>query len=656
MSVTESKAKSPARASKKTVKPANAAALKIALEAAQIEMVPLSALVKSPLNVRTIPYPVESVRELADTIAAIGLLQNLVVHALPDGLLGVAAGGRRLTALQLLCAEQRIDADYRVAVKRVSDELAAVASVAENSQRVAMHPAEQITGFRTLSAQGKTPEQIGGQLGYSTLHVKRMLKLANLAPELIALLAENTIDVEQCQSLSLESDPARQMAIYQQVKAEYSRAPAHLLKRAIIDTEISIGDPRFVFIGREAYEAAGGVVREDLFSAEEGSGTADRVLLDRLVQEKLAATAQAIQQDEGWAWSLAREMPLKNYGEDRERYLLLPVPEGQYSADEQQQLDELYAAQEAAETYEDEVAIQVLIEDIESAAAIRAWTPEQKAACGVVVSLTDGQLCVQRGVQLKEADKGEADAGCEPVSIPRTSDVADGVSLPLLTKMSSERTLAVQAALMQQPERAVAVLAWTLCRRVFAFTVGTGAVQVSLSCHHSCLTEDAPSGKDGAAFVALMQEKERLASRLPPLWERDVTSFFSLSGEDLLALLSFCTACSVDGVQTREYGHTTRSRLDPLESAIGFHLRDWWQPTKDNFFMHMPKPAIIALLNEAGLSGAARDAEKMKKSDAAEHAEQALSGTRWVPGWMHSPEQAEADTAVDVDIHPADAA
>ena len=55
MSVTESKAKTPAKTSKKVVKPAESAALKAALEAAQIEMVPLSALVKSPLNVRTIP-------------------------------------------------------------------------------------------------------------------------------------------------------------------------------------------------------------------------------------------------------------------------------------------------------------------------------------------------------------------------------------------------------------------------------------------------------------------------------------------------------------------------------------------------------------------------------------------------------------------------
>lgn len=110
MSVTESKAKAPVKTSKKSVNPAESAALKAALEAAQVEMVPLSALVKSPLNVRTIPYPADSVREMADSIMAIGLIQNLVVHSLPDGMSGVAAGGRRLAALQQLLSEQRIDA------------------------------------------------------------------------------------------------------------------------------------------------------------------------------------------------------------------------------------------------------------------------------------------------------------------------------------------------------------------------------------------------------------------------------------------------------------------------------------------------------------------------------------------------------------------
>ncbi|SUG44912.1 Uncharacterised protein [Salmonella enterica subsp. arizonae] len=47
------------------------------------------------------------------------------------------------------------------------------------------------------------------------------------------------------------------------------------------------------------YESAGGVVREDLFSAQEGDGTADGVLVERLVQEKLESAALAIELQEG---------------------------------------------------------------------------------------------------------------------------------------------------------------------------------------------------------------------------------------------------------------------------------------------------------------------------------------------------------------------
>lgn len=656
MSVTESKAKAPARTRKKTVKPAEATALKAALEAAQIEMAPLSALVISPLNVRTIPYPVESVRELANTILAVGLIQNLVVHTLPDGRSGVAAGGRRLAALQLLLSEQRIDAGYLVIVKRVSDELAAVASIVENSQRVAMHPAEQIRGFRTLSEQGMTPAQIGDQLGYSSRHVQRMLKLANLAPELIALLAEDKLDVEQCQALSLENDPVRQVQVYEQVKATYGCTPAHLLKRTITDTEIPVSHARFVFIGREAYEAAGGVIREDLFSAQDGDGTAGSVLVDRLVQEKLESAALAIQMQEGWAWSLARETVVKNYGDDREHYLLLPEPEVQYTADEEQRLDELYATQEAALAYEDAADIQALIDDIECTAAGRAWTPAQKATAGVVVSLCGSELCVQRGVirtdDLPDENSAGTGASAEPaggVTTLSRPDHAEGISLPLLTKMSSERTLAVQAALMQQPEKATALMVWRLCSCVFSgYSTMSNPFEINLTVSHHSLTANAPSGRNGAAFTALMKEKARLETLLPDGWRQNFSTFFELDGTTLMSLMAFCTACSINGVQTREMGHTSASRLDALERAIGFHLRDWWQPTKENYFGSLKHSQIIDALNDAGRTGAARDAEKMKKSDAATLAEDFISDTRWVPAWLKGPEpvaEADADDA-----------
>lgn len=74
----------------------------------------------------------------------------------------------------------------------------------------------------------------------------------------------------------------------------------------------------------------------------------------------------------------------------------------------------------------------------------------------------------------------------------------EAISLPLLTKMTSERTLAVQAALMQQNDKAVALLAWTLCITVFSSGAYNKAAKISIDCRHYSLTDDAPSGAEGS--------------------------------------------------------------------------------------------------------------------------------------------------------------
>ena len=140
---------------------------------------------------------------------------------------------------------------------------------------------------------------------------------------------------------------------------------------------------------------------------------------------------------------------------------------------------------------------------------------------------------------------------------------------------------------MQQPEKSVALIARALCLNFFGSGAYNKSAQISLTCKHYSLINDAPSGKEGAAFQALMQEGQRLEICLPDGWKQDFTTFFTLNTTDLTALLSFCTACSLDGVQTREMGYTSSSPLDALEVALGFHMRDWWQPTKVNFFDHL---------------------------------------------------------------------
>lgn len=652
MSVTDVKAKTPEKASSKKISKAQKEALKSALEVAAVEYVPLSMLVKSPLNVRTIPYSVDSVRGLADSIETLGLLHNLIVHSLADGQSGVAAGGRRLTALNLLAQENRLATDHTVMVKRVSDDIAALASVAENEQRAAMHPAEQIAGFRTLAEQGKTPAQIGDALGFGSRHVQRMLKLANLAPSLIQKLAQDELNVEQCQALCLENDHALQVGVLESVKASWSNAPAHLIKRAITETEMRTDSVKFRFIGRDAYEAAGGYVREDLFSQDEGDGTADSVLVERLVQEKLERIALDIQQREGWAWSRGRAARIWYHGEDGNEFVQPAEPDPVYTPEQQQRLDALREQHDALDSVCDESdAIEIEILAIQEAADASAWTDDMKSGAGVIVSLYEEQIYVQRGVRLK-ADMPQEN---EPVSaaVPLTSclpDAAEGISVPLLTKMTSERTLAVQAALMQQPEKAVALMVWRMCTCVFSGCLTTThPFRISLTVSHCSLTENAPSGKDGAAFNILMTEKMRLKALLPDGWEKDFTRFFKLDGGVLMSLMAFCTACSVDGVQTRDMGHTSRSTLDTVEAAVGFHLRDWWQPTKENYFGSLKHPQIVASLKEAGLTGAASDAEKMKKGDAAEHAENFIQRTRWVPAWLKGPEPV-AEVSADITV------
>ena len=652
MSVVKSEPDTTRKASRKSAKTQETVLSALLAQTEEVS-VPLASLIKSPLNVRTVPYSAESVSELADSIKGVGLLQNLVVHALPGDRYGVAAGGRRLAALNMLAERNILTADWPVRVKVIPQELATAASMTENGHRRDMHPAEQIAGFRAMAQEGKTPAQIGDLLGYSPRHVQRMLKLADLAPVILDALAEDRITTEHCQALALENDTARQVQVFEAAcQSGWGGKPdVRVIRNLITESEVAVaGNSKFRFVGADAFSPD--ELRTDLFSDDEG-GYVDRVALDAALLEKLQAVAEHLREAEGWEWCAGRMEPVGECREDAGTYRCLPEPEAVLTEAEEERLNELMTRYDALENQcEESDLLEAEMKLMRCMAKVRAWTPEIRAGSGVVVSWCYGNVCVQRGVQLRSEDDVADDAD-RTEQVQEKASVEE-ISLPLLTKMSSERTLAVQAALMQQPDKSLALLAWTLCLNVFGSGAYSSPARIYLECGHYSLTSAAPSGKEGTAFMALMAEHFRLAALLPDEWERDMTTFLSLSQEVLLSLLSFCTACSIHGVQTRECGHTSRSPLDSLETAIGFHMRDWWQPTKANFFGHLKKPQIIAALNEAGLSGAARDAEKMKKGDAAEHAEFHMKDNRWVPGWMCAP-RPQTDTTERTD-NLADAA
>ena len=508
MSVTESKAKTERKSSRKPAKTQETVLSALLAQTEEVS-VPLASLIKSPLNVRTVPYSAESVSELADSIKGVGLLQNLVVHALPGDRYAVAAGGRRLAALNMLAERNILPADWPVRVKVIPQELATAASMTENGQRRDMHPAEQIAGFRAMAQEGKTPAQIGDLLGYSPRHVQRMLKLADLAPVILDALAEDRITTEHCQALALENDTARQVQVFEAAcQSGWGGKPeVQTIRRLVTESEVAVaGNSKFRFVGADTFSPD--ELRTDLFSDDEG-GYVDCVALDAALLEKLQAVAEHLREAEGWEWCAGRMEPVGFCREDAGTYRSLPEAE-------EERLNELMARYDALENQcEESDLLEAEMKLIDCMAKVRAWTPEMRAGSGVVVSWRYGNVCVQRGVQLRSEDD-VADNDYRTEQVQEKASVEE-ISLPLLTKMSSERTLAVQAALMQQSDKSLALLAWTLCLNVFGSGAYSNPARIRLECEHYSLTSDAPSGKEGAAFMAMMAEK----AVLPPCCRMD---------------------------------------------------------------------------------------------------------------------------------------
>ena len=156
-----------------------------------IREIPLSRLALAPENVRKTPPDPQADAELKASIAALGLLENLVVRTdEPDNdgteRYAVVAGGRRLKAMQALVEDGVLDAGHPVPclVKPEGVEPGEI-SLAENVIRIAMHPADQVVAFAKLTEAGQSVAAIASRFGMSERLVEQRLRLGNAAPELL---------------------------------------------------------------------------------------------------------------------------------------------------------------------------------------------------------------------------------------------------------------------------------------------------------------------------------------------------------------------------------------------------------------------------------------------------------------------------------------
>jgi ParB family chromosome partitioning protein len=157
------------------------ATVKITLSASRD--IPFNKLVLSQSNVRRVKAGV-SIEELAEDITRRSLLQSLSVRPVLDddgqetGMFEVPAGGRRFRALELLVKQKRMNKTQPVPCVVRTNGLAEEDSLAENVQRVALHPLDQFRAFQTLRQKGLSEEEIAARFFVSPAVVKQRLKLA----------------------------------------------------------------------------------------------------------------------------------------------------------------------------------------------------------------------------------------------------------------------------------------------------------------------------------------------------------------------------------------------------------------------------------------------------------------------------------------------
>ena len=158
-------------------------------------------------------------------------MQNLVVTDAGDGIFHVIAGGRRLEAIRSLIEEGRLPSDYAVPCQIVGDCNALELSLAENTVRLAMHPADQFEAFAALIDQGMTAAEVASRFGVEESLVMKRMKLARVAPPLLAEYRDGGLTLECLMAFTITDDHAPAQGV-QVAPGLAERRPVHHPRRA----------------------------------------------------------------------------------------------------------------------------------------------------------------------------------------------------------------------------------------------------------------------------------------------------------------------------------------------------------------------------------------------------------------------------------------
>lgn len=621
--------------------------------------IPLADLILSPLNPRQEHDP-EGIAALAESLRSIGLIQNLAGYRDAEGRVAIVAGGRRLAALRLAAAE-RPDLDP-VPVRLAPDEATArLWALAENTAREALHVADEVRAYRRMVEGGSPLPVIAAAFAVTEAHVRRRLKLASLPSLVLDALKAGRISVGHAQVLTLTADEARQVQaldlLVQRPMSEES------LRRVLTQERVRADDRQAVFVGLPAYEAAGGTVTRDLFSAEDEAFVDDPALLDRLFEERLTTVAET-KRAEGWRWvEPHRDHYLPwDAGKGMARVYPLPSP---MTDEEEAELAGLYEMAEAEELSDEGYA---RIEEIEQARPAAFDEGHRAVAGGWVYVDRDGDLCEALGFIRAEdkadaiaagaiqapptrtggigaAGPGEARKDGEGVEDGSASDDGTGshaaavetpakppYSAVLEADMRAVRLAAVQGALLDRPDLVLDLLAFSLSPES-----GWATTPLDVRAEAQPIT---PTEADGLSLDARLTE--RPAYTYGPDDLLAAFEAFRAQGQahrDAMLAQAFARTLRYGGGATDR----TRTLFERIEQEAGASLRSVWQPTGANFLGRVRSEVLDALfkdlLDRTDDDPAFRAFRAMKKGEKVAAMERLFADPEGQGEWLVTPEQ-----------------
>ncbi len=530
-------------------------------------------------------------------------MQNLVVTASNDDTYRVIAGGRRVEAIHSLQAEGTLPQDFAVPCQIVTEEYALEMSLAENTIRLAMHPADQFQAFAELIDKGATAAEVAQRFGVEESLVLKRMKLARVAPELLEEYRNDGMTLECLMAYTITDDHRRQRKVHKSLQ-DWQKEDPKVIRDALTEKMVDASSKLALFVGLDAYTAGGGSSRADLFGDD--VYLEKPALLNKLAEKKLDGIRLELEA-EGWNWiefNPERDWDLVNRC-SRLKPMLIDAPTE--LVDLKSQLDgELETIEraiddrESDELLDQQQAVQGRLDQVEEKLlAFVGVDADHKSLAGCFVSIgQDGTPFIEKGLvrpeqrkqlaKLLTPDDGEADSV--------KTKAKGGLSGTLQRDLADSRLRIAQVEIARHP---------LIAQDLLVFQVAVSLLDKRSVDDGADVEFKRPRLKTSAGSEAAVANEaiEAVIKTLSLDWlkpDSDATRFElfrSLPETAKLDILACCVAMRLKPKLAPTAGDDITA-YDVALSLTEANMVDYWRPTKDNFLGRLSRNQLLTMSRE----------------------------------------------------------